>query len=83
MQEALTNAAKHAPGTSVTVDLAGGPDAGVSIRVVNPLSLAASRADGARVGLIGLDERVGTVGGRFHAGADGAGQFVVEVWMPW
>lgn len=83
VQEALTNAAKHAPGTPVTVDLAGGPDAGVSIRVVNPLSLAAPRADGARVGLIGLDERVGTVGGRFHAGADGAGQFVVEVWMPW
>lgn len=83
VQEALTNAAKHAPGTPVTVDLAGGPDAGVSIRVVNPLSLAAPRADGARVGLIGLDERVDTVGGRFHAGADGAGQFVVEVWMPW
>lgn len=83
VQEALTNAAKHAPGAPVTVDLAGGPDAGVSIRVVNPLSLAAPRADGARVGLIGLDERAGTVGGRFHAGADDAGQFVVEVWMPW
>lgn len=83
VQEALTNAAKHAPGTPVTVRLTGNPDTGVSIRVANPLSLAAPRADGARVGLIGLDERADTVGGRFHAGVDDAGQFVVEVWMPW
>ena len=35
VQEALTNARKHAPGQLVTIELAGDPDAGVRVTVTN------------------------------------------------
>lgn len=54
VQEALTNARKHAPGQPVTVRLSGSPSAGVSIEVRNPLvGLAAAAGDGAGAGVLG------------------------------
>lgn len=83
IQEALTNAAKHAPGTATQLTVVGGPQQGVRVRVANPLSYAATATPGSGMGLIGLEERVELVGGRMTAASDGAGNFVVEVWMPW
>jgi signal transduction histidine kinase len=68
VQEALTNAAKHAPGRAVEVHIA--IDAGQTmLRVVNPLKAGVSgapRSDG--WGLLGLRERVRLAGGTFTAG---------------
>lgn len=83
VQEALTNAARHAPGTPAHVVLEGGEGEGLTVRVVNPVSLVAPRTPGAGLGLIGLEERAEIVGGRFRAGQDGNGNFEVEVWLPW
>lgn len=83
IQEALTNAAKHAPGTATQLTVAGGPQQGVHLRVANPLSYAAAATPGSGMGLIGLEERVELVGGHMSASPDGDGNFVVEVWMPW
>lgn len=81
VQEALTNARKHAPGTPVTVAVAAGATA-VRIRVVNPLADLAPAAPGARLGLVGVSERVGLVGGSVAYGDRGGEGFVLEVVLP-
>jgi signal transduction histidine kinase len=66
VQEALTNAAKHAPAAPVTVDLGRDRNAGeVIVTVRNPLPSEPSPAvPSGGSGLVSLDERVRTVGGR-------------------
>ena len=67
VQEALTNAAKHAPGAAVTVTLRReGPEAVVNVVNEAP-GRVPGRADGAGWGLVGLDERVRQAGGTLHA----------------
>jgi signal transduction histidine kinase len=86
VQEALTNVRKHAPGTAVTVDVAGSPDDGLVIGVRNaapvgpavPPSLPASG-----LGLLGLAERAALAGGRISHGADPGGGYAVRAWIPW
>ncbi|NUU20489.1 MAG: hypothetical protein HOV68_03080 [Streptomycetaceae bacterium] len=84
VQEALTNAAKHAPGTEVRVSVAYRPG-GTEVRVVNarpePPMSAADTAPGSRSGLIGLGERVRLAGGTFRAGPTGDG-FTVAADFP-
>ena len=85
VQEALTNARKHAPGTAVTVRLAGRPAVGLTIEVRNPRSVrplpTALPASG--LGLLGLAERVSLAGGRLRHGSDTDGGYVVSAWLPW
>jgi signal transduction histidine kinase len=91
VQEALTNAAKHAPGTATTVRLRGGPDVGLSVSVRNrqPLPVgagarvAAMPVPGSGSGLIGLHERVDLAGGTLTHGPDESGDFVVSASLPW
>jgi signal transduction histidine kinase len=75
-QEALTNAAKHAPGGAVSVSLNFGPD-GARIRIDNERSdvhgSSPLASAGGGYGLAGLRERVQLAGGRFHAGPSNAG----------
>ncbi|NLE97258.1 MAG: histidine kinase [Propionibacterium sp.] len=80
--EGLTNAARHAPGTAVRLELDGDEDAGLTLRLTNRLSLSAPDSPGAGLGLVGLTERVEFVGGRLTAG-ERDGEFVVEAWLPW
>jgi signal transduction histidine kinase len=82
VQEALTNARKHAPGAPVAVTL-GGAD-GLTVEVRNPLPNGPVRAPipGAGAGLIGLRERVALVGGRLEHHA-AAGEFRLRAWLPW
>ncbi|MEV0589232.1 histidine kinase [Nonomuraea sp. NPDC050310] len=85
VQEALTNARKHAPGALVTVRVWGAPGEGLSIRVRNPQPVRAGRfpLPGAGSGLIGLAERVSLLGGRLTHGTAPGGDFDLEAWLPW
>jgi len=80
VQEALTNAAKHAPGAPVVVRLSSGAGT-TTVTVANPLSASSRRAPGARNGLVGLRERVRVAGGTLDVGPDGAA-FVVSATLP-
>jgi signal transduction histidine kinase len=66
VQEALTNAAKHAPGSAVTVEIRYGV-AETVVEVANGPVPAAHRQAGG-YGLVGLHERVRLAGGTLEAG---------------
>jgi signal transduction histidine kinase len=83
VQEALTNARRHAPGAAVAVDIAFGDDA-VRFRVRDdgPGPSGDSDGDGGH-GLLGMHERVAMVGGRLRVGpADGGRGFAVAADLP-
>ncbi|WP_399887053.1 sensor histidine kinase [Streptomyces sp. BBFR51] len=72
VREALTNAARHAPGAPVVVALGGQP-AGTTVTVTNgPATEPASHSSGGS-GLLGLRAAVTSVGGDFRAGPHGEG----------
>ncbi|MEV2271912.1 sensor histidine kinase [Nonomuraea africana] len=82
VQEALTNARKHAPGAPVSVRLShdGG---GVRVEVSNPASGAApADLPPSGTGLLGLRQRVELVGGAFSAGPTEEGGFAVRATLP-
>lgn len=91
VQEALTNARKHAGGAPVTVTVEGAPGKALSVEVRNPLGgrhgglgvRHGTRIPGAGAGLIGLTERAELAGGRLEHGATPQGEFVVRAWLPW
>lgn len=85
VQEALTNARKHAPGTTVDVTLAGNREGGLTVRVHNarPVGPETAGLPDSGLGLLGLDERVALTGGRFRHGRHERGGYVVEAWLPW
>ncbi len=88
VQEALTNACKHAPGSAVVVRVAGGPGGLLTVEVDNGAPPAGSApavpaAPGAGLGLIGLAERVELAGGVLEHGRDPDGSFTVRAWLPW
>ncbi|SOE03816.1 sensor histidine kinase [Blastococcus haudaquaticus] len=80
VQEALTNAGKHAPGAPVciTVDR---PGDRLVVSVVNGAGGSGQPVSGG-YGLVGLAERVRTLGGRFSAGPRLDGGFAVEAVLP-
>ncbi|UOY00418.1 sensor histidine kinase [Blastococcus sp. PRF04-17] len=82
VQEALTNAGKHAPGAAVTVDVVREPDQ-LLVRVVNgpPIGPAFDRTGGG-FGLVGLSERVRTLDGTLRAEPRLDGGFLVEAVLP-
>lgn len=81
MQEALTNARKHAPSAAVAVKLNGGPSRGLQLLVRNRVTCPGT-LPGAGVGLVGIAERVALCGGTAkHGISDGI--FELEVEMPW
>ncbi len=88
VQEALSNASRHAHGAAVRVDVRHLPTA-VRIRVVNALpDRPAGRGSrdglaGPGHGLTGMRERVGMVGGQLAAGPTRDGGFSVDVTLPW
>jgi signal transduction histidine kinase len=82
VQEALTNARKHAPGARVTVTVSGGPEDGVDVTVRNPLGFGPTAMPGAELGLVGLRERAVLSGGRLEHHTD-HGVFELQAWIPW
>jgi signal transduction histidine kinase len=81
VQEALTNAAKHAPGSAVCVTVERRPGA-VTVRVVNGAGVTHPETPGGGYGLVGLAERVRTLGGRLDAGPRLDGGWAVEAVLP-
>ncbi|WP_033328334.1 sensor histidine kinase [Streptomyces yerevanensis] len=80
VREALTNAARHAPGAAVTVAVrreAGGTE----VSVVNGAASTEEGSSSGGTGLLGLRTVVEGVGGRFEAGAYGEG-FRVKAYVP-
>jgi signal transduction histidine kinase len=86
VQEALTNARKHASSAPVELRVEGSPGFGLTIEVRNPTPvLAAGTAGipGAGTGLVGLAERAALSGGRLEHGVDEHGDFRLRAWLPW
>jgi signal transduction histidine kinase len=89
VQEGLTNAGRHAPGSRVLIELCYGIEA-LSVRVVNeaPAGHRANVRDlaepgaGPGYGLTGLRERVAMLHGSFRAEPDRGGGFVVSAVLP-
>jgi signal transduction histidine kinase len=83
VREALTNARKHAPEQPVTLTLAGGPGAELTIGVCNPTVAVASPVPGGGTGLVGLAERVALAGGGLQHEIDADGEFRLTARLPW
>ncbi|MET9390942.1 histidine kinase [Streptomyces sp. NPDC006624] len=84
VQEGLTNARKHAPGTDVTVSVTGAPGTGLTVAVRNPAPEGeVPHVPGSGQGLIGLTERAVLAGGRLEHGPTPEGGFEVRAWLPW
>lgn len=80
VQEALTNARRHAPGASVDVELEYGAEAiRVRVRDTGP-GPAPDARDGH--GLLGMRERVAMAGGSLFAGAAPGGGYLVSAVLP-
>jgi signal transduction histidine kinase len=86
VQEALTNARKHATAAPVELRLDGAPGDGLTIEVRNPvpaLAASESKIPGTGAGLLGLTERATLSGGRLEHGLDEHGHFRLHAWLPW
>ncbi|MCZ4325411.1 histidine kinase [Brachybacterium paraconglomeratum] len=79
--EALTNAAKHAPGAPVTALLARRAEQ-VTLTVENPLTGEAQPLSTGH-GLIGVEERARLLGGGSRWTRTEHGTFEMEAWLPW
>jgi signal transduction histidine kinase len=81
VQEALTNARRHAPGADVDVEVSYGADA-LQLRVRDH---GPGPPDGELVashGLVGMRDRATMAGGTFSCGAADGGGFAVDVTLP-
>jgi len=86
VQEALTNARKHATSAPVELRLDGAPGHGLEIDVRNPtpaLATGEPKIPGTGAGLLGLTERTTLSGGRLEHGFDEHGDFRLYAWLPW
>ncbi|MEV4924243.1 sensor histidine kinase [Streptomyces roseoverticillatus] len=97
VQEALTNARKHAGGAEVSVRVEGSPEEGLAVAVTNPpggepgepggkggsTGRSGASVPGSGQGLIGLAERAALAGGRCGHGPTPDGGFRVHGWLPW
>lgn len=86
VQEGVTNAVRHCPGSSVDVEL-GQADGIVRVEVSNPVPATAPAAngrggDGGGSGLLGLGERVRQLGGTVRAGRTTDRRWVLAVHIP-
>ncbi|MFE7467899.1 sensor histidine kinase [Streptomyces sp. NPDC057499] len=82
VQEALSNAIRHAPGAPVRVEVGHQPD-GVMVRVTNTApARPAPPARGEGHGLLGMRERTAMLGGELAAGPTPDGGFDVTAILP-
>ncbi|MGW4411410.1 sensor histidine kinase [Nonomuraea sp. NPDC004702] len=81
VQESLSNAMRHAPGSSVTVEITA--DAGtLRLRVANGPGRSPAAAPGAGQGLVGMRERAALLGGTLDAGPTRGGGYQVSAALP-
>jgi signal transduction histidine kinase len=82
LQEALTNARKHAPGQPVSIALDGTPGDNLVIDVTNRLCSEPTIIPGTGTGLVGLTERVRLAGGQLDHQLT-AREFRLHALLPW
>jgi signal transduction histidine kinase len=83
VQEALTNAARHAPGAPVSVRARATAGA-LDLAIVNgPVPRARRGLGGPGFGLVGMQERVTDAGGSLEVGPTPTGGYVVHAVLPW
>ncbi|QGV78240.1 sensor histidine kinase [Streptomyces ficellus] len=82
VQEALTNARRHAPGAHTVVDVGWGADR-LTISVTDDGPGPAGEPDGAGHGLAGMRERAALLGGSVTAGPGPDGGFRIRAELPW
>lgn len=82
VQEALTNAIKHAGPTRIDVTLSCSASALEILVVDNGLGSSLSPANGGGRGIVGMRERASVLGGRLDAEPDPAGGFRVRALLP-
>jgi signal transduction histidine kinase len=80
VQEALTNALKHGTGKVAQLRLSATPS-DLAICASNPVGAQPGSGGGSGLGLVGIEERVGLLGGRLTHGRDAA-QFRLSVSLP-
>jgi signal transduction histidine kinase len=80
VQEALTNALKHAGDAPARVRVSYGDDS-IALEVVDDGAGAAAPSEGGH-GLVGMRERVALYGGRFEATRGDGGGYVVRALLP-
>jgi len=85
VQEALTNARKHAASATVELVVEGAPGQGLVVEARNPVPVLAGAPaiPGSGTGLVGLAERATLAGGRLEHGLDEHGDFRLCAWLPW
>jgi signal transduction histidine kinase len=86
VQEALTNARKHAPGAEVRVRVAGAPGQGLTVEVRNGAATTAPEprpGPAPGQGLVGLAERAALAAGRLEHAPTSDGGWQVSAWLPW
>ena len=79
VQESLTNARRHAAGS--TVDITVRDAGGLAVEIVNTAGEAGEPGGGH--GIPGLRERAALAGGRVDAGPEPGGGWRVSAWLPW
>ncbi|NUS73760.1 MAG: two-component sensor histidine kinase [Corynebacteriales bacterium] len=82
VQEALTNAMKHAPGAEATVTI-GYADHCLEIEITDTGGVRETAGDGNGRGLIGLRERLAVYKGELMAGPTVVGGYRVKARVPW
>ncbi|HET6532893.1 MAG TPA: histidine kinase [Actinoplanes sp.] len=82
VQEALANAARHAPGAAVQLLVRALPDR-LAVTVHNGPGGGTGPATGPGHGLVGMRERAELLGGELTAGPDGRGGYLVEATLPY
>ncbi|TWP33984.1 sensor histidine kinase [Leekyejoonella antrihumi] len=84
VQEALTNARKHAPDQPVHLSIKGSAGSALEIEVSNRVAASSSTVlPSGGTGLVGLTERVRLVGGRLDHRVTGDRVFVLHARLPW
>jgi signal transduction histidine kinase len=81
VQEALTNALKHAGDARAAVHVRYGPDS-LELEIADDGSGGGKQVAGGGHGLVGMRERVALYGGRFDATRSAGGGFAVRVVLP-
>ncbi len=83
VQEAISNAVRHAPGAAIQVSV-GAIDDALLVEIQNDAATtaAASRSGETGHGLVGMRERASLLGGSFQAGPTPAGGFRVSASLP-
>ncbi|KNX38557.1 hypothetical protein VV01_17645 [Luteipulveratus halotolerans] len=83
VQELLTNARKHAPGTPIRLQVNGSAQSGIEISTANRMPADAPPYAGQGTGLVSITDRVRQVGGRSKVWVDQERAFRVGAWLPW